>query len=114
MAYGTKLQFEPVREVAAASITASFAAVGTATIDHTRIVSFVNGTNADVYVSLDGTNNHLRIASNSFKLFDLTTNKVSDDGLFIAQGTIFQIKLVGAAATTGTFWIEVAYASGGV
>jgi hypothetical protein len=114
MAYGTKVAFEAVREVAAASITASYTAVGTATIDHSRLVSISNGTDADCYISLDGVTNHLRLASNSFKLLDLTSNKVSDDGLFIAQGTIFYVKRVSGAPTTGTLWIEVMYASGGV
>lgn len=114
MAFGTKVAFEAVREVAAASITASYTAVGTATLDHARLISISNGTNAEVYISIDGVVNHLRLASNSFKLFDFTSNKVMDDGLFLAQGTIFYIKLVGAAATTGSVWIEVAYASGGV
>lgn len=114
MAYGTKVAFEAVREVAAASITGTYTAVGTATIDHSRLISISNATNAEVYISFDGTTNNLRMASNSFKLFDFTSNKVQNDGLFLAEGTIFYIKLVGAAATTGSVWIEVAYALGGV
>ena len=114
MPFGTKVNFEPVRELGFASIGASFTAVGTATLDHSRIVSFTNGTNADVYVSFDGVNNHLRVAANSFKLFDFTSNEVQVDGFFIAIGTIFQVKQQSVAPTSGTFWIEVAFASGGV
>lgn len=114
MAYGTRVVFEAIREIAAAAITATYTAVGPATIDHTRLVSINNSTNGEVYISLDGIVNHLRLAPNSFKLFDLTANKVQDDGLFIAEGTIFYIKYVTAAPTTGNLWIEVLYASGGV
>lgn len=114
MAYGTRVRFEAVREIASGSISGAYAAVGTATTDHTRLVSISNGTDTDIYISLNGTTNHLRVASNSFKLFDLTTNKVSDDGFFIDEGTIFYAKQVSGAPTTGTLWIEVMYADGGV
>lgn len=114
MAFGTKVSFEAVKEVAAASVTASYTAVGTATTDHTRLLSISNGTDADCYISLDGTTNHIRLSANSFKLFDLTANQVSNDGFFIAEGTIFYVKRVSGAPTTGTLWIEVMYASGGV
>lgn len=114
MAFGTRVNFEPIREQAFGSIGASYAAIGTATVDHARLVSISNSTDADVYISLDGTTNMLRVASNSFKLFDLTTNKVSDDGFFIAEGTIFYVKRVSGAPTSGTVWIEVMYALGGV
>jgi hypothetical protein len=114
MAFGTRVQFEAVREIASGSIGASYSAVGSATIDHSRLVVFANSTDAEVYISLDGTTNHLRFAPNSFKIFDFTTNKVRDDGLFIDIGTVFYIKRVSAAPTSGTFWIEVMYAAGGI
>ncbi len=114
MAFGTKVSFEAVREVAAASITASYTAVGTATTDHTRLLSISNGTDADCYISFDGISDHMRLAANSFKLLDLTANQVSNDGFFVAQGTIFYVKRVSGAPTTGTLWIEAMYASGGV
>lgn len=114
MAFGTRVNFEAVREIAFGSISGTYAAIGTATLDHTRIVSFTNGTNADVYISLDGTTNMLRVAANSFKLFDLVSNEVSDDGFFISQGTVFYVKQVSGAPTSGTVWVEVMYAVGGV
>lgn len=114
MAFGTRVRFEPVREVAFGSIGASYTALGTPTSDHTRLFSVNNGTNADVYVSFDGTTNHLRVAGNSFQLFDFSSNKVRDDGFFVDAGTTFYVKRVSAAPTMGSLWVEVAYASGGV
>lgn len=113
MAYGIKVSFEPVREVAAAGVGVNYAAVGTATTDFTRLVNVVNTTDAEVYISFDGVNNHIRLPINSFQLFDLTANQVNDSGLFIAKGTIFYAKRVAVAPTTGSVWIEVMYASGG-
>lgn len=113
MAYGTQVAFEAVRELAFGGISGTFATVGTPSIDHTRIAVFTNGTNADLYISFDGTTNHLRIAANSFKLFDFCSDKVSDDGFFLRQGTQIWVKQV-TAPTSGTFWVELIYASGGV
>jgi len=114
MAFGTRVRFEAVREAAFGAITGSFTAVGTGLTDHSRIVTFNNGTNTELYVSFDGTTNNLRIAANSFKLFDFCSDKVSDDGFFVDLGTIFYVKAVGALPASGSFWIEVCYAAGGV
>lgn len=114
MAFGTRVRFEPVREIAFDAISGTFAAVGTGTTDHSRIVTFNNGTDKEIYVSFNGIQNHLRVAANSFKLFDFTSDRVQDDGFFVDLGTIFYVKSVSAVPTLGTFWIEVCYAAGGV
>ena len=113
MAFGTRVQFEALRSVAFGSITNSYTAVGAATTDHTRWVCLSNGTNADMFISLDGSTDHLRIPANGFKLIDIVTNKVTEDGYFIDVGTIFYIKYA-SVPTSGTFWIEVMFAAGGV
>lgn len=113
MAYGTKVEFEPVREVAFGGIGAAYAAVGTATIDYTRLISITNNTDEEIYISFDGVTNHLRLAASSFKLLDLTTNGIHV-GYFLAQRTIFYMKRVSAAPTTGSAWIEVMYGAGGM
>lgn len=115
MAYGTRVAFEAVREVAFGGIGAAYAAIGTGTLDHTRLFTVHNTTDKDIYLSFDGVTNDLRIASGSARVFDLTTNKVQDDGLFIRKGTIFyQKRTAMGAPTVGSVWIEVMYAQGGV
>jgi hypothetical protein len=114
MAFGTRAQFDAVRELAFGSITTSYAAVGAALTDHARLVVITNSSDAEVYVSLDGTTNNLRLAANSFKLFDFSTNKIRDDGLFVTMGTVFYAKRVSGAPSTGAVWIEVVSATGGV
>lgn len=114
MAYGTRVAFEPIRELAAASVAAGYTAVGTALIDYARVVRFVNTTDVEVYFSIDGTNNHIRLPSNSFFLCDFTSDRVDDVGLFVHVGTIFYVKRVSGAAATGSVWVEVVYAQGGI
>lgn len=114
MAYGTRVAFEPIRESAFGSITASYTALGTPTTEYVRLISLNNFTNADVYVSFDGINNHLKMPAGSFQLFDLSSNKVRDDGLFIGIGTQIFVKYVSTLGSTGSFWVECMHADGGV
>ena len=114
MAFGTRVRFEELRELAFGGIGAAYVAVGGATNDHTRLVTFNNTTDTDLYISTNGVTNHLRVASRSGKVFDLTTNKVRDDGYFVDKGTVFYVKRTAGAPSSGLLWIEVMYADGGV
>lgn len=114
MAFGTKVQFDAVRELAFGSISGSYSAIGTALTDHARIATFNNSTNVDVYISLDGSTNHIRLASGGFAIFDFTANEVMQDGMFINVGTIFYCKAQSSLPSSGTVWIEVVAAAGGV
>lgn len=96
MAYGTRVQFNPIGVVAFGSITGSYAAFGPSMPGHARIIRFVNSTDKDIYVSADGVNDNLRIAANSFALFDFSTNRIQDDGLFVQKGDQFYLKYVSA------------------
>ncbi len=114
MAYGTKATFDAVREIAFGGISGAYAAVGTALTDHARMVRFVNQTDVQVYISLDASTDHIRMAANSFFILDFSANKVRDDGLFVPVGTIFSTKQVSGAASSGAVWIEVIAGTGGV
>lgn len=114
MAYGRVARFEPIREAAFGAIGAGYTAIGTLTTDYTRLFSIQNSTNQDIYISLDGVTDHIRVATGSAKVFDISANKVRDDGLFIPKGTVFYVKRAGAAPTSGSVSIEVLYAAGGV
>ena len=108
MAYGRRVQFEAVREAAFGGIGAAYAALGAALTDNARLIGFTNTTDAEVYISFDlGVTNHLRIAAGSFKLYDLTTNKVRDDGYFLPTGTVISQVRVAGAPTSGALWAEV-------
>lgn len=113
MAYGTRAAFDPLRELAFGSISGSYAAIGTALTDHARIVKFTNGTNAPMYISLDGTTDYDKIPANGFALYDFSTNRIRDDGLFVPVGTIFYVKQ-DTAPSSGSVWVSVIYGQGGV
>ena len=110
MAYPRRLRFEAVREVAFGGIGVNYVAVGAAVTQPVRLFRLVNTTDQDVYFSVNGVTNHIRISSQSFLLLDITTNKVRDDGFFLDEGTVFYIKHCGVAPTSGTAWLEIIYA----
>lgn len=113
MAFGTRVAFDAIRELAFSGISSSYAALGTPTADNVRLISISNSSDQEVYISFDGTTDHLRLVSNSFKLFDLSANKIRDDGLFIAAGTQIYVKEVSSSLTSGSVWAEVMSAEGG-
>ena len=113
MGYGTRVKFDPIREIDSGSVSASYAAVGTPLNEHVRIVSFNNAMDDELYISFDGITDNLRIASNGFKLLDLSANKIRDDGLFLGVGTQIYVREVSDTVSTGAFWVEVMYAEGG-
>ncbi len=113
MAFGTRVFFEEVRELNFGDFGGTYVPIGVPLIHHIRLMALNNSTNHEIYISLDGINDHLRMAQNSFKLFDLSSNKVKDDGLFISSGTQVFIRYVSTIGTSGSVWIEVMYAEGG-
>lgn len=114
MAYGTRATFDAVRELAFGGISGTYAAVGTALTDNARLIRFVNQTDVQVYISLDASTDHVRMAANSFFIMDFSANKIRDDGLFVPIGTIFYIKQVSGAPASGSLWVEVVSGAGGV
>lgn len=114
MAYGRKVEFEAVREVAFGGVGAAYAALGAILSANARQIKISNATDAEIYISFDGVTDHLRIVGNSFDLWDFTTNKVRDDGFFLANRTqIFQRRVAGAP-TSGSLWVSTVIAGGGV
>lgn len=113
MAYGKRVRFEAIREAAFGDVGAAYAALGSALSNAARIIAITNTCNAEVYISFNGTDNHLRLAANSFKLLDFGSNKVRDDGFFLSEGTVIYQKRVAGAPGSGAVWAEVIYALGG-
>ena len=98
----------PVQTVAYSSITSSFVAAGSAMPSSIRILKINNTTDADIYISYDGSTIHDAIPASSGMVLDFTTNKTIPDGAFLAQGTIIYIKYV-SAPTSGNVYISAYY-----
>lgn len=111
MANTQQAQIDTLRSIAFGSISGSYAAVGSALTYGARLIAFTNATNGDLFVSTDGSTNMLFLLANSFKLFDLTTNRSINDPVFVfVPGTQFFVKQ-SSAPSSGTFNIEVIYAT---
>lgn len=113
MVYAKKVEFDSVREVAFGSITSSYAAVGAVLSVNPRIIRISNQTDAQAYISFDGVHNHIRLAANSFVLYDFSANKVNDEGFFLKSGDFIYTKYV-SAPSQGSLWIEIVYGYGGI
>jgi hypothetical protein len=105
-----KLGVEPARYLAFGSITADYLEVGTPITNPVRILRIQNLTDAILWFSYDGENDHEAMAANSFLLLDVTANKSLDNGLYIPLGTQIYVKRLGTP-TTGSVYVSVYYGS---
>lgn len=105
------VRFEALRSLGFASVSGTYAAVGTAFLNACRILQLDNLSNANVIVSFDGINDHLVVAGSSGKVLDFSANKVLPAGfLAMPAGTIVYIKQETGAPTSGSFYVSVMYA----
>lgn len=105
-------RFDTLRSLAFGGISGTYAALGTPLSQNWREFRIVNATNGDVFISADGTNNNFFLPSNSFLLWDLSTNAppISDTDTFVlAIGTQFYVKQ-STAPTSGSVYVEGIYA----
>lgn len=100
---GQNVKNEALREVAFGSINATYTALGTALEHDAFTVSLFNDTNANIYVSVDGSTDHIKVAAQTGRVFDYKTND-----MFRKKETQFYIKYQ-TGPGQGSFWIEVEY-----
>lgn len=105
MGLGVRCLPDPQNSILAANIAAGYTAVGTPLIHPALAILFVNATNADIQVSLDGINDHFPMLARSSFIFDVSSDKVMERGLFIGIGTQVYVKQIGVPAT-GSFYVS--------
>lgn len=76
-----------------------------------RVLHFINGTDADVMISFDGTTDNAPILADSFSLYDLTSDEDTNEMFRYEKGTQIYIKYL-TAPTTGTFYLVAIYGKG--
>lgn len=108
----TRLQAEPIRSLAAGSVVAGYAAIGTAFANPVRILIINNLTDEDVMISFDGTNDHLAISGPGSFVLDITSNKAVANALYVAKGTIVYAKRIGTP-TSGSVYVSAFYGDNG-
>ena len=96
---------EPIRSLGFASISGSYMGIGTGLTWPSRILMFQNATDADVFISWDGINDHQYVPSHSFTLLDLTANKLKEDGWYVTSGQRFYVKESAGAPTVGSVYL---------
>lgn len=98
-------RYDPLRLVAGSSITTSYTVFGIPLGHAMRIIHLINDTNALIYISFDGIEDHVPlVASQSFALYDLTSDQDNNESFRYQTGTQIYLKYVGSAPTavTGT------------
>jgi len=105
-------KFDTLREIAGTSINSGYQLVGTTFSVNPRIIAFHNSTDVDLYISTDGINNMLRIATNSFKIHDVQANRSeSGDNLIPKAIGIWVKETSEGTPTEGDFWVEAIYSN---
>lgn len=120
--YALRATYEPLRVIAFDAIPAAYMAIpappitngafGDPLAEIARIVTIKNGTDSDVYISLDGIDDHEWLPAATFDKNDHTANKASRPGGFLGvpANTQFWIRY-GAAPTTGQVTLSIVYGS---
>jgi hypothetical protein len=107
----SQADIEPLRSLAAGSISGTYAAVGSALEFPSRIICLSNDTEGNMVFSRDGVNNEVFVPAGSFKLFDISTNHrpVNQDDFVFERGTQWYVKQL-EAPVSGSVYIESIHA----
>ncbi len=100
---GNSIKFEAIREIAFGSITGSYANFGSVFTRDVFQLVFINNTDADLYFSVDGVTNNIKMPAFSSRIYDFKTN---DE--YLRHGTQWEIKYA-SAPTKGWAGMEVIY-----
>jgi hypothetical protein len=102
-----RLAAEPIRTVAFGGIGAAYAVVGTPITEAVEKIILQNNTDASVFISINGVNDHLFLPNSGQMIIDGVVN--DESGLFTSQGTQFWIRRAVGAPSTGSFYLSVIY-----
>lgn len=102
---------DALRSLGFASISGTYAAVGTPFAHAMRIIRIINNTNGDMFFSFDGTTDNLFVPANSFVLYDIAANDDPTDQFRLSKGTQIYVKQ-STAPTSGSVYIEAIYGQG--
>lgn len=102
---------EPLRSLGESSISSSYAAIGTALANPSRIFYLQNLTDVSITFSWDGTHDHVILPSNGFLLIDVTSDRTDTGGAFaFSAGTIIYAK---GSPSMGSVYLSTFYGANG-
>lgn len=109
---GNKLKFEAVRLAAYTAVTASYVALGTSLSADACVLIINNSTDKDVYLSFDGSTNHLYLSAAETMIINIQGNKAGAGMLALPKGTVIHQKRgPGGAGSSGNLLVMVGYAN---
>lgn len=107
MTQKTTLVYEPLRSLSSASVSGTYATLGTPLANPSSLIKMVNDSTQDVLVSVDGIIDMDICPAGGFFLYDLVTNHPSSvPSTHIIKGTQFYVK---GTAGTGTIYLVTLY-----
>ena len=99
-----RLRAEPCRSLAFGSIGAAYAGIGTAVANPVRAFLIQNLTNAAVWISFDGVNDHFPLMTSGYLMLDISANKTQDTGFYLAEGDRLYCKRLGGPSSGSVYF----------
>ncbi len=103
-----RLLAEPLRSLGEASISGTYAGIGTAISNPSRVIFVQNLTDALLLFSFDGINDHFPLPANGFLVLDISSNQSHAQGFYMSQGQRLYVKTSGTP-TTGSVYFTTFY-----
>jgi hypothetical protein len=104
-----RMQVEPVRTLAAGSIIPTYTSIGTGFTNPARLIHLQNLTDATLWFSYNGVDDHFPLVEQSFLLLDVTSNKAdAGGGYFLPAGQRIYVRRL-IVPTTGSVYLTVYY-----
>ena len=103
-----RLVHEAARSLAFGSIAAGYTGVGTAITNPVRILHVQNLTDELLMFSYDGVNDHFPLPTSGYMVLDITANKSTSQGYYLAEGTRLYVKQIGVPSS-GSVYVTVYY-----
>jgi hypothetical protein len=113
MSQSIVVEWDTIRTLAFGGIGGAYATIGTPFAHIARLIILQNLTDIQVFISDDGVNDKLTLASGGQMIIDYMSDQSFLGGEFAQQvGTQIYIKDNGVAATSGDFYVSVIYGKG--
>lgn len=113
MNQAVRVQFDALRSLGFVEIAAGYTIVGTVFEHPIRLLLMQNYTDGDVSISFDGVNDHMVLSNGAQVVLDFASDASSVAGIWsLAIGDGVYVKQLGAAPTTGSFYVSGAYGKG--
>lgn len=109
MSDAVRIKAEQVKVIAAADIGSGLTLIDSITQHAARMILFQNLTDALLMFSLNGTTDHFPLASETYFVLDVATNRTAtSEELYYPTGSAFYVRQIGTP-TTGSVYVTIFY-----